>query len=164
MHDYTVGKRLELKRLALKAAMVFAFSSSDIMPRAHIVSRCLIKATPSAARAAQSVRHGSRSRAPSVVCSGSSATKGAQHCSDDKASDILPACCKNWMNGIDSADRASDPRAATTNRSPAAIALPTLEQKVKAWSPQARPSQPRGRKSRNKTRAALGVSLTMPEG
>ena len=106
MHDYTVGKRLELKRLALKAAMVFAFSSSDIMPRAHIVSRCLIKATPSAARAAQSVRHGSRSRAPSVVCSCATATKGAQHCPDDKAQDILPACCKNWVSGIDSADSA----------------------------------------------------------
>ena len=51
-----------------------------------------------------SERHGSRSRAPSVVCSWASATKGAQHCPDDKASDILPACCKNWVNRIDSAD------------------------------------------------------------
>ena len=55
-------------------------------------------------RVTQSERHGSRSRAPSVVCSWASATKDAQRCPDDKAQDILPACCKNWVIGIDSAD------------------------------------------------------------
>ena len=55
-------------------------------------------------RVTQSERHGSRSRAPSVVCSWASATKDAQRCPDDKAQDILPALCKNWVIGIDSAD------------------------------------------------------------
>jgi hypothetical protein len=60
-------------------------------------------------RVTQSERHGSRSRAPSVVCSGAIATKSAQRFSDDKAQDILPVCCKNWVIGIDSADSAVVP-------------------------------------------------------
>ena len=54
----------------------------------------------------QSEWHGSLSRSPSVVCSGVSPTNGAQRCPDDKPHDILPACCKNWVIGIDSADSA----------------------------------------------------------
>jgi len=64
-------------------------------------------------RVTQSERHGSLSRSPSVVCSRGSATKGAQRCPDDKAQDNLPVCCKNWVNGIDSADSAVVPFSAT---------------------------------------------------
>ena len=64
-------------------------------------------------RVTQSERHGSRSRSPSVVCSWASATKGAQHCPDDKARDILPVLCKNWVIGIDSADSAMVPLSAS---------------------------------------------------
>ena len=61
----------------------------------------------------QSERHGSRSRAPSVVCSWASATQGAQRCPDDKAQDILPVLCKNWVNGIDTTDSAVVPFSAS---------------------------------------------------
>ena len=64
------------------------------------------KMSDSPAVCTQSKVHGSHSRAPSVVCSWARVTKGAQRCPDDKAQDILLVLCKNWVNGIDSADSA----------------------------------------------------------
>jgi len=50
------------------------------------------------------VRHGSRSRAPSFVCSLASAMKGVQRCPHDKPRDNSAVLCKNWVTGIVSAD------------------------------------------------------------
>jgi hypothetical protein len=59
---------------------------------------------------------------------------------------------------------APGPRATTTNYTPAATALPSLEPKAKPWCPQARLGCRRGRESRIKSRAALGASPIFPEG
>ena len=59
---------------------------------------------------------------------------------------------------------APDPRATTTNYTPAATALPSLKHKVMPWCPQARSSCRRGTNSRIKTRAASCPSPIFPGG
>ena len=79
------------------------------MPKQHQRARTrrlplAVKVSDSAVICTQRERHGIRSRAPSVMCSVASATKGAQRCPLDQPQDSSAVFCKNWVTGIDSAD------------------------------------------------------------